>query len=163
MHWSTQITHEWIERRTPTYTYGDIRRPSVRPRPRVLCRIDITVRSYAQYLSGPIFDEESDSQLHFGSFCHPEAVLRRFRLTFIHTVCAIGNRIAQPTNNVCICSPSCCLSPPTQTLATDVTLSFARPRHSACSCSTATTSDTPPHPPRCSQAARQSPPAAAAG
>ena len=117
MHWSTQITHEWIERRTPTYTYGDIRRPSVRPRPRVLCRIDITVRSYAQYLSGPIFDEDSDSQLHFGSFCHPGAVFRRFHLTFIHTVCAIGNRIAQPTNNVCICSPSCCLSPPTQTLA----------------------------------------------
>ena len=42
------------------------------------------VRSYAQYLSDPIFDEDSDSQLHFGSFCHPEAVLRRFRLTFIH-------------------------------------------------------------------------------
>ena len=88
---------QWIERRTPTYTYGDIRRPSVRPRPRVLCRIDITVRSYAQYLSGPIFDEESDSQLHFGSFCHPGAVFRRVHLTFIHTVCAIGNRIAQPS------------------------------------------------------------------
>ena len=162
MHWSTQITHEWIERRTPTYTYGDIRRPSVRPRPRVLCRIDITVRSYAQYLSDPIFDEDSDSQLHFGSFCHPEAVLRRFRLTFIHRMRYREPYRAAHQQGMYLLTLLLSITAYTDS-RTDVTLNFARPRHSACSCSTATTSDTPPHPPRCSQAARQSPPAAAAG
>ena len=35
-------------------------------------------RSYARYLFDPIFHEDSDFDLHFGSFYHPEAVPRPF-------------------------------------------------------------------------------------
>ena len=50
----------------------------VRLLPWVIAQDDLIVRSYARYLFDPIFHEDSDFDLHFGSFYHPEAVPRPF-------------------------------------------------------------------------------------
>ena len=50
----------------------------VRLLPWVIASDDLIATSYAPYLFDPFFHEDSDFDLHFGSFYHPEAVPRPF-------------------------------------------------------------------------------------